>query len=439
MRWAILCATVLLCSPAWLSAAEAVTFANRIAEIVHHKCMECHRRGGAAPFALNNYAEVTQHAPHIREALRTGSMPPWQPKGNLHEFKGDRRLTAEEERAWEMWFQTGMLEGNRDDQPQPPFYALGWQLGKPNFILQPKPLALGNHPASNIQVAELPREEDGWVTAVELQPKQPGFQHALLWLDLPTGTQVMQIETTEPDQKSWLAKSIVWRNRFLLKGTSPFRPVQRARAVEARDRRLLGVWSFDHPAQIMPPGAAFRFPAGSRLVVETSLSSEPVPVEIGLHLSTEPLKNLAISAALEPRPTNLLGVQNDQPWSDAWRVPVACELHSIAPHTSGPCREVRVNLTLPSGKTEPLLWIDRWNERWERPYAFHRPIQIPKGSRLDTRFVFSASGPETPQQVTLLAALLTPVNPAEYDELILSIQRHQIEVAQQPLNSGNLR
>ena len=82
-----------------------------------------------------------------------------------------------------------------------------------------------------------------------------------------------------------------------------------------------------------------------------------------------------------------------------------------------------------AGKTESLLWIDHWNARWERTYTFSRPIQVPKQSRLETRFVFAQTSQGASPEANLLSALLTPVNPAEYDELTLAIQKHQIEIA----------
>ena len=430
-------AIAMLFEPVTIPAAEPITFSSHIAEIVQRNCLECHRRGGAAPFSLATYREVAEQFPRLREVINRGEMPPWLPAGNYSEFQGDRRLTAADERAFELWFNAGLPEGTPAETPIPPAFAKSWQSGKPDFVLRPQPLVLGNLPSSNILMAELPKEEDGWVSGLELLPKHTGFQHALLWLDLPMRTQLVEIESSDTEKQSYLTTAWRWRERLPLVNASPFRPVQRARAVEARDRRLLGVWSFDQLSQSMPAGTAFRFPAGSRLIVETTSSVERPPLEIGLHLEPDPPKNLAITAALEPRSINLLGRQSEQPLIDQFQVPVDCELHSLAPHTNGPCREVHVSLTLPSGKTEPLLWIDHWNARWERTYTFRRPVQIPKNSRIDARFLFATTGtvsvPSASQEATLLAALLSPVNPAQYDELTLAIQKHQIEIAKLPV------
>ena len=42
--------------------------------------------------------------------------------------------------------------------------------------------------------AEIDQSDDLWLTALEIHPRHVGFQHALLWLDLPATSQVLEID-----------------------------------------------------------------------------------------------------------------------------------------------------------------------------------------------------------------------------------------------------
>src|SRR4029079_18114916 len=55
----------------------ALTYHNRISRIVQTNCVECHREGGVAPFALTTHADVTAHAGMIQQVVEAGTMPPW--------------------------------------------------------------------------------------------------------------------------------------------------------------------------------------------------------------------------------------------------------------------------------------------------------------------------------------------------------------------------
>jgi hypothetical protein len=127
----------------------------------------------------------------------------------------------------------------------------------------------------------------------------------------------------------------------------------------------------------------------------------------------------------------------------AFHVPVDCELRSLSPHVDAACGEVRVGVTLPSGRRESLLWIDRWDARWETSYEYRRPLQIPAGSRLDVQFLPSAEriGVEDSRAMrsALVAAQLLPVNAADCDELVRAMQRSQMSVARAPVQHSRLR
>jgi hypothetical protein len=395
--------------------------------------VECHRPGGAAPFALLTPRDWADHAAAIVGVLNNGSMPPWLVHGEHGEFQGDRRLEPREVRMLRQWLAAGLPTGTPRDWPEHESLRDTWRIGVADLTLQPRPLVSHQLEHSPILMAELP-DEDRFVAAIELHAPTSRFRHALLWLDLPPGTQTL----TMPDPASFAGSERTWwqslRDQLPVKAGSPLRPVQRARAVEARDRRLLGIWSFDQPALVLPAEHAFRFPAGSRLIVELSEPVAEPAITVGLKFHAAMPSNLVLAASLEPRGMVRSGA-GERLSAATYRLPVDAELFAIAPQASESCRDLRVTMTLPSGKAESLLWIDRWDPRWTRTFLVPMPIQVPKGSRLEARLLFGDEDQarSSRQAPPVVAVLLAPVHAGEYDELSRSLQRHQIDMVRAPL------
>lgn len=419
---AVLCAATAFS----LHASEGPTFYGEIAAIIHAHCSECHRPGGTASFALLTHRDVASRAEDIRRVVASGEMPPWKVVGKQSDFVGDRRLSEDQKRLIDLWIAADAPLGDRTELRLPVAKAGAWQLGTPDLLL--RPITLGPRASANMLSAELPGEDDLWVTAIEVRPRQAGFQHVLLWLDLPVTSAVLEVENEGQQARRRLMPSWL-RDRLLAPAPSAFRPVERAAAIAARDRRLVGVWAADCLSQSFPADTAMRFPAGSRLIIETREGEAAPPLEIGLYLTPSPPQRLAAVVAVEAV-TQRLATIREVPRQGAFETPVDCELHLLAPHADASCREVRVNLTLPSGRSESLLWIDRWDPRWETSYQYRRPLQVPARSRIDVHFLSAAGAERLPTGgPALVAAQLVPIEAGDYAELIRALQRTQMHVA----------
>ena len=53
-----------------------VTYSNQISRLLQKRCVECHREGEVAPFALTEYKEVKGWTEMIAEVVEQGRMPP---------------------------------------------------------------------------------------------------------------------------------------------------------------------------------------------------------------------------------------------------------------------------------------------------------------------------------------------------------------------------
>ncbi len=84
-----------------------VSYGNQIAKILNRHCVECHREGEIAPFALTEYDEVAGWADMIAEVVRDGRMPPWHATDQHAEFANDRRLSEQEREMIFAWADSG--------------------------------------------------------------------------------------------------------------------------------------------------------------------------------------------------------------------------------------------------------------------------------------------------------------------------------------------
>ena len=113
-----------------------MTYSNQIARILQNRCVECHRDGEIAPFALTDYDEVVGWAEMIQEVVHEGRMPPWHASDDSGPFENGRQLTGRREGAHQSVGPTrGAPKGDPQDLPEPRTWVDGWQLPRtPDFI-----------------------------------------------------------------------------------------------------------------------------------------------------------------------------------------------------------------------------------------------------------------------------------------------------------------
>lgn len=122
-----------------------VTYHNRVSRIVQQNCQECHRAGGAGPFALDGYEHVVARKGTIRRVIDNGTMPPWfaaAPKGGTHSpFLNDRSLSAADRADLLAWLNADMPKGDPADAPLPVAWPDEWRVGTPDAVFEfPKPV-----------------------------------------------------------------------------------------------------------------------------------------------------------------------------------------------------------------------------------------------------------------------------------------------------------
>lgn len=336
----------------------AITYHNRISRLVQSHCLECHRDGGSAPFALSDYAEVKDYAGMIRQVVDRGVMPPWfaakpetKPEADegdapLH-WLNDRSLSDTEKADLLAWIDAGAPEGDAKDAPLPRDFPSGWVIGEPDAVFEfaepVKVKATGTMPYQHVIIdTQLP--EDRWVSAIEVRPSQPQVVHHVL------------VIIQRPDRDK----------------------------IDERD----GYWGLYVPGNstlIYPPGYARMLPKGSKLHFQMHYTPNGTATEdstrIGIVFAKEPPKyEVRVAGIANPRIKIPAGADNHEEVANL-DIPFDAQLLAFLPHMHLRGKAARYELTTDKG-TETLLDVPRYDFNWQLQYRLAEPLPVRQGDKL---------------------------------------------------------
>lgn len=366
--------------------ARPVTFNRDVAPILFHYCAPCHRPGEAAPFSLLTYAHAKSHAKQIAAVTHSRYMPPWPPEPGEGEFEGERRLTDAQIRTISEWAAAGAPEGEPADLPPRPAFTEGWQLGKPDMVLElERPYTL---PASGSDVfrnfvLHAPLAAARYVRAVELRPgNKRVVHHANILID----------------------RSGSARRRASDDGQIGFPGMDVQLEVGAfdPDSHFL-FWKPGTPAVAEPDDMSWRLDPDTDLVVNMHLQPSGKPEQIrpvlGIYFSAKPptkfpmLLQLEHDGAINIPPGNRHFVVEDE-----LRLPIGVDALGVYPHAHYLGKDLQAFVILPDGSKRWLIHIKDWDINWQAVYRFKQPLFLPKGSLVKMRYTYdnSTENPRNP-------------------------------------------
>jgi hypothetical protein len=351
-------------------AAVPLTYHARIARIIHSHCLECHRSGGVAPFALENYDDVVAHRGMIRRVLSQRTMPPWfaaaPPPGQPSPFLNDRRLPEADLRDFLHWLDNGRPKGDPADAPLPPRFATAWSIGQPDIVYQlPKPIAVkaeGIMPYQNVFI-DTEFDEDRWVQALEVQPTARAVVHHVLVFTLPPGSRrIVGGETT-----GFFAAYVPGNNRL-----------------------------------IYPPGYAKKLPkrAVLRFQIHYTPNGQAVTdqTRLGLIFAKEKPRYEVQVAAIANMGFRIPPGADNHEVSARLPVPFNVRILALFPHAHLRGKAARYELHKSDGTMQILLDVPRYDFNWQLEYRFAQPVAITRGSTLVYRAWYdnSSNNPANP-------------------------------------------
>ncbi len=386
---------------------ERVDFAAHVAPILHQNCVDCHRPGGAAPFALVDYEDARERGPLIAAVTERRFMPPWLPEPGKGAFAGERRLTDVQIATLARWVEQGMPRGDSADLPPPPALRTEWELGEPDqMVTLADPYvapAEGTDVYRNLVLA-VPGGGARWVKAVEVRPGNPRVvHHGLLLVDRTGRSRELEAEDPGPG----------------------FDGMMHPGGAEAPDGFFVG-WTPGKVPDAGEDGMSWRLEEGTDLVLQLHLrpTGEPEEVKprIGLHFATEAPERLPVVLVLGSRTLDIPAGESAYVVEDDYRLPVDVEALRIYPHAHYLAKEMEAWAELPDGSERWLLHIPRWDFDWQDEYRYAEPVPLPRGTRIRMRFTYdnSAANPKNPNDPPVRVTY-GPNSDDEMADLILQV------------------
>src|ERR1700722_8888906 len=145
-----------------------ITFYKDVEPILRRNCVECHRAGQFAPFALLNYADAARRAQQIALVTSKRFMPPWNADVGGVAFRDSRRLTDVQVAALRRWAESGAAEGKPLTRPVSVSESESWSWPDraPDLVLTlraPFPIAADGPDIYHRFVLPLNLPRDRWI------------------------------------------------------------------------------------------------------------------------------------------------------------------------------------------------------------------------------------------------------------------------------------
>jgi Tfp pilus assembly protein PilF len=329
-----------------------------------------------APFSVLDYASVRRHAPAIARAVKTRAMPPWLPEPGYGTFAHERRLTDEQIALIATWVAQGAPEGEPAAAPPLPASPGGWQLGTPDLVVTlPEPYVLqpGSRDTFRNFVIPVSVPATRYVRGVELRTDNPRvLHHANLAVDAGRVSRRLDRDEAGPGFASMSDDQV---------------------------QNVYG-WSPGKVPVLEPAETAWTLDPGADLVVQLHMVATPtterVQPTIALYFADTAPTRTPIVVKLESKTIEIPAGAADYVVEDRYTLPADVDAVSIYPHAHKLAKEMRGTATLPDGRTLPLVWIRRWDIRWQDQYRYASPLFLPKGTTVAMHFTYDNSAGTQP-------------------------------------------
>jgi thiol-disulfide isomerase/thioredoxin len=372
------------------SSAHAVTWARDVAPILYANCVECHRAGDVAPFALLEPADAQKRAMTIAEACASRFMPPWKAAAGHGTFREERRLGPRQIEALRAWAAAGAPAGELAEAlPPPPLPASRWRLGEPDYLVElPVDYDVSAEGDDIYRYFAVPSTltEDQDVVAVDFRPGDPSVvHHCLAYLDISGSARKMDEQDPGP------GFSLFGKGSLQVKGDPDF----------VRLGPIAG-WAPGNQPYTYPDGLAMELPGGVDFVLEVHYHKTGKATKdrsaLAFYFADEPVERHVEGLVIGTEEIDIPAGEDAHGRYVYMELPAAIELIDVTPHMHYLGREVEAYATLPDGGQVPLIKIDDWDFRWQDSYVYREPVKLPKGARIEALFRFdnSAANPFNP-------------------------------------------
>jgi hypothetical protein len=351
--------------------ARTLTFYRDVLRLLQGHCQVCHRAGGIAPMAFENYEETRRYAVAMQAAVQSRSMPPWFAENGIGHFSNDPSLTDQEIAMLAAWAVADAPAGNPADAPAPKNWADRWTIPTPDLELKmamPVRIPADGDIDYTYEIIPTHFKEGRWVQWSEILPGLPEHvHHAVVYVRPPDSPWLRHAPVEKPFTAAMLStpedqKDAMWT-----------------------DSDILLVYAPGSTPDNWPAGMAKFIPAGSDLVFQIHYTSNGKP-------GTDTTRIGLIFAKGQPAKRVLtLQLTNDHfvipPGVPDYRVeargtlPNDALLLSFFPHMHLRGKRFEYNIIRKDKSVEPLLRV-HYHFHWQMSYRLAEPLALPAGTEL---------------------------------------------------------
>ncbi len=326
-----------------------VTYSKQISRIIQNRCLECHRPGEVAPFAMTSYDEVVGWAETIREVVELGRMPPWFADPRFGHFSNDARLSDAEKQQVRAWVENGCPRGDDSDLPPRRDFAEGWTMGEPDQIvyMSDKPHTVPAEGAVGFQrfTVDPGWTTDRWIQATEIRPGNRAVVHHARVDILPENVS------------------------------------------DAFPREGIGAYVPGNLPNIWQPGTAVYVPANSKFLFEMHYTSNGSPQDdrsmIGIRFADpKSVKKIVRCTIVNERAIRIPAGDPDYVVKTKVVFSKDIQLLILWPHMHLRGKSFRFDAEYPDGTTEVLLDVPNYDFNWQYRYLLKEPKLMPRGTTM---------------------------------------------------------
>jgi hypothetical protein len=306
----------------------------------------------------------------MKEAVVLKKMPPWYADPHYGKFSNDRSLSQSEVDTLVAWADTGAPEGDARDLPAQSTYTEGWSIPKPDVVFGfPRAFQIPAAGTIEYQKVIVPSgfTEDKWVQFAEARPDDRAHIHHMILYVREPGSHWLR---GEPAGVFFVAPKVTDDSTDTSALPSDF---------------LVG-YAPGQPPEVLPPGQGKLVKAGSDFVLEIHYTTNG-------KAGTDRSKFGLVFAKQRPQTRVLtLSATNGKfkipPGDPNYRVDAEfvvgadVKLAGLHPHMHGRGKDFDYRIVYPSGQTQTILSVPRYDWHWQLWYNLAEPIALPKGTRI---------------------------------------------------------
>lgn len=374
---------------------DKVTYTEHIAPVLFQHCTYCHRSGGSAHFALENYIQAKRNATAMAFSIRERLMPPWPADPHYTTFLGERVLQDREIRLIEKWVADGLLEGPKHKMPLLPDYPVGSMIGTPDLTLLLPPFYLPENSGDRFLLVKVPFElpDSVYVSVIEFVPGKENVVHHvngdLIRYEKERKKDVFKgALLTEMKTDSTILQA--YEKLGLPNDDGSYPELQKSVV-----NYLPGVTAQRYPegigGYILPQKGAFllndlHYGFTAKAVHDSS--------RINLFFTKIPprrpvqefqLGTFGISPVV---PDLVIPPGEIKQVHSRYTIPRDISILTVNPHMHLIGKSFKAYALDPAGDTIRLISIPRWDFNWQYFYTFPKPVKLPAGSTLIAEGVY---------------------------------------------------